>query len=186
MNILRMYKMVSIIYTSLKADNTIIEEFTDQKYSQNVTDLYPQQDKDNENDNPPASVSFAKRQPIGDVVTNSLKNSITRESTDKLLQDFGKGLKITSIDSTTGVSTITFDREHGLSGIVTYSDFHWRNRIYKRYISKRSSYSMTGTTTWDGATAKVVIAGGSITNFDVIDGGSGYMVQKNWNLILHL
>ena len=32
-------------------------------------------------------------------------------------------LKITSIDSTTGISTLTFDREHGLSGIVTYSDF---------------------------------------------------------------
>ena len=47
----------------LKADNTIsTEEFTGQKYSQNVTDLYPQQDKDNENDNPPSAVSFAKRQ----------------------------------------------------------------------------------------------------------------------------
>ena len=44
----------------LKADNTVVEEFTDQKYSQNVTDLYPQQDKDNENDNPPSAVSFAK------------------------------------------------------------------------------------------------------------------------------
>ena len=97
----------------LKADNTVVEEFTDQKYSQNVTDLYPQQDKDNENDNPP-SVSFAKRDPIGDVVTNSLKNSITRESTDRLLQDFGTGLKVTGFDSTTGITTLTFDREHGL------------------------------------------------------------------------
>ena len=31
-----------------------------------------------------------------------------------------------------------------------------------------------GTTTWDGATAKVTISGGSIIKFDVIDGGSGY------------
>lgn len=161
----------------LKADNTIIEEFTDQKYSQNVTDLYPQQDKDNENDNPPSSVSFAKRQPIGDVVTNSLKNSITRESTDKLLQDFGKGLKINSIDSTTGVSTITFDREHGLSGIVTYSDFTGGTG-YTNGTYQNVKLFNTGTTTWDGATAKVVIAGGSITNFDVIDGGSGYGAEK--------
>ena len=35
-----------------------------------------------------------KRNPIGDVVTNSLKNSITREATDKLLQDFGTALKL--------------------------------------------------------------------------------------------
>ena len=42
--------------------------------------LYPQQDKDNENDNPPAAISFAKRDPIGDVVTNSLKKSIYKRS----------------------------------------------------------------------------------------------------------
>ena len=161
----------------LKADNTVVEEFTGQKYSQNVTDLYPQQDKDNENDNPPSAVSFARRDPIGDVVTNSLKNSITRESTDKLLQDFGKGLKITSIDSTTGVSTITFDREHGLSGIVTYSDFTGGTG-YTNGTYENVKLFNEGTTTWDGATAKVTVSGGSITNFDVIDSGSGYGAEK--------
>ena len=44
----------------LKADNAITTEFTDQKYSQNVTDLYPQQDKDNENDNPPLQYHLQK------------------------------------------------------------------------------------------------------------------------------
>ncbi len=161
----------------LKADNTVVEEFTDQKYSQNVTDLYPQQDKDNENDNPPSAVSFAKRDPIGDVVTNSLKNSITRESTDRLLQDFGTGLKVTGFDSTTGITTLTFDREHGLSGIVTYSDFTggtgYTNGTYQNIKLFNS-----GTSTWDGATAKVTVSGGSITNFDIIDGGSGYGAEK--------
>ena len=158
----------------LKADNTINTEFTDQKYSQNVTDLYPQQDKDNENDNPPASVSFARRTPIGDVVTNSLKNSITREATDKLIQDFGKGLKITSIDSTTGVSTLTFDREHGLSGIVTYSDFTGGTGYTDGTYHNIKLFN-SGTSTWDGATGKVTISGGSIIKFDVTDGGSGYL-----------
>ncbi len=161
----------------LKADNSVTSEFTGQKYSQNVTDLYPQQDKDNENDNPPASVSFARRNPIGDVVTNSLKNSITREATDKLLQDFGQGLKITSIDSTAGVSTLTFDREHGLSGIVTYSDFTGGTG-YKNGTYHNIKLFNGGTSTWDGATAKVTIVGGSITKFDVIDGGSGYGAEK--------
>ena len=161
----------------LKADNSVVEEFTDQKYSQNVTDLYPQQDKDNENDNPPSAVSFAKRDPIGDVVTNSLKNSITRESTDKLLQDFGKGLKVTGFDSTTGVTTITFDREHGLSGIVTYSDFTGGTG-YTNGTYQNVKLFNTGTTTWDGATARVTVSGGSITNFDIIDGGSGYGAEK--------
>lgn len=161
----------------LKADNSVVEEFTDQKYSQNVTDLYPQQDKDNENDNPPSAVSFAKRDPIGDVVTNSLKNSITRESTDRLLQDFGKGLKVTGFDSTTGVTTITFDREHGLSGIVTYSDFTGGTG-YTNGTYQNVKLFNTGTTTWDGATARVTVTGGSITNFDIIDGGSGYGAEK--------
>ena len=161
----------------LKADNTIVEEFTDQKYSQNVTDLYPQQDKDNENDNPPSSVSFAKRDPIGDVVTNSLKNSITRESTDKLLQDFGRGLKITGADSTTGITTITFDREHGLSGIVTYSDFTGGSG-YTDGAYQNIKLFNSGTSTWDGATARVTVTGGAISNFDIIHGGSGYGAEK--------
>ena len=161
----------------LKADNTVVEEFTDQKYSQNVTDLYPQQDKDNENDNPPSAVSFAKRDPIGDVVTNSLKNSITRESTDRLLQDFGTGLKVTGFDSTTGITTLTFDREHGLSGIVTYSDFTGGTG-YTDGTYQNIKLFNSGTSTWDGATAKVTVSGGTITNFDVIDGGSGYGAEK--------
>ena len=70
----------------LNADNAIPEEFTNFKYSQNVVDLYPQLDRDNLEDNPPASVSFAKRSPLGDVATNSLKNSLTRETNDKLFK----------------------------------------------------------------------------------------------------
>ena len=161
----------------LKADNAINTEFTDQKYSQNVTDLYPQQDKDNQNDNPPAAVSFARRNPIGDVVTNNLKNSITREATDKLLQDFGRGLKITDVDSTTGVTTLTFDREHGLSGIVTYSDFTGGTGYTDGTYHNIKIFN-GGTTTWDGATAKLTIVGGSVTKFDVTDGGSGYGEEK--------
>ena len=118
-----------------------------------------------------------QKKSIGDVVTNSLKNSITRESTDKLLQDFGTALKITGSDSTTGVTTITFDREHGLSGIVTYSDFTGGTG-YTNGTYENVKLFNEGTTTWDGATAKVVISGGSITNFDVIDGGSGYGAEN--------
>ena len=168
--------MVSIIYM-LKADNAINTEFTDQKYSQNVTDLYPQQDKDNQNDNPPSAVSFARRNPIGDVVTNNLKNSITREATDKLLQDFGRGLKITDVDSTTGVTTLTFDREHGLSGIVTYSDFTGGTG-YTDGIIIILKYSMVELPLGMVQQLKLTIAGGSVTKFDVIDGGSGYGAEK--------
>lgn len=79
---------------ALNASNTVSSEFTDLKYSQNVVDLYPQLDRDNPTDNPSASASFAKRSPLGDVATNFLKDSLTRETSDKLLKDLGVGLKL--------------------------------------------------------------------------------------------
>jgi len=157
----------------LKADQNIPTEFTGTKYGQNVVDLYPQLDKDNENDNPSSSVSFAKRSPLGDVETSDLKKSITRESTDKFVQDFGVGLKITGVDATTGVSTVTFDRSHGFSGIVTYTTLTGGSG-YTNGTYQNVKLFNDGTTTWDGATARVTVAGGAVTNAEIITGGSGY------------
>lgn len=72
----------------LNSGNSIPSEFTDLKYSQKVTDLYPQQDRDNYQDNPPAAKTFAKRFPLGDVSTNDLKRSLTRETIDKFITSF--------------------------------------------------------------------------------------------------
>ncbi len=157
----------------LKADQAVPTEFTGTKYGQNVVDLYPQHDKDNENDNPTSSVSFAKRSPLGDVETSDLKKSITRESADKFVQDFGVGLKITGVDATTGVSTVTFDRSHGFSGIVTYTTLTGGSG-YTNGTYQNVKLFNDGTTTWDGATARVTVAGGAVTNAEIIAGGSGY------------
>ena len=45
----------------LNSNNALSEEFTEFKYSQNVTNLYPELDKDNVDDNPGPMKSFAKR-----------------------------------------------------------------------------------------------------------------------------
>jgi len=162
----------------LNADNAIATEFTASKFSQNVTDLYPQLDRDNPSENPAASKSYAKRAPIGDVVTSDLRKSLTRETADKVLQDFSIGLTVSSATATSGgISTITFSREHNLSGIVTYSA-----------LSGGSGYNPTsgvstyhnvkllndGTSTWDGATAKVVVTNGAVSDVEITAGGSGY------------
>ena len=104
----------------LHADNQIPQEFTDLKYGQNVVDLYPQLDRDNNHSNPPSAVSFAKRAPIGDVATDDLRKSITRETADKIIKDFGYGRRVSGVSTSfpsanVGVATITFDRPHGLS-----------------------------------------------------------------------
>jgi hypothetical protein len=157
------------IYT-LGADKTVPTEFTNIKYSQNVVDLYPQLDRDNINDNPSSAKSFAKRSPIGEVVTNDLKKSITKESTDTLLASLGVGLDVSNVSG----STITFARRHGLAGIVTFSTLtagaSYTNGTYQNL--KLLNTSQTGT--WRGATAKVVVSGGAVVSADVVSSGSGY------------
>ena len=67
----------------LNSNNAMDEtsnEFVENKYNQNIVNLYPEYDRDNVDANPPAASSYAKRFPIGEVVTNDLKKSITRES----------------------------------------------------------------------------------------------------------
>jgi len=158
----------------LNADNTVSTEFTSNSYSQNVTDLYPQLDRDNASENPAASKSFAKRNPVGDVETNDLKKSLTRETADKLLKDFFVGLPISSATaSSAGVSTITFSREHNLSGIVTYSALAGGSG-YTNGTYHNVKLFNNGTSTWDGATARVTVSGGAVASAEIIAGGSGY------------
>ncbi len=163
------------IYT-LSADKAVPTEFTNIKYSQNVVDLYPQLDRDNINDTPTSAKTFAKRSPLGDVVTNDLKKSITKESTDILLTSLGVGLDVSSVSNPTTTSpTITFAREHGLAGIVTYSTLvagaSYTPGTYQNL--KLLNTSQTGT--WRGATARVVVAGGgNVTSANIVSSGSGY------------
>lgn len=158
----------------LNFDNAIEEEFTNDRYSQRISDFYPQYDKDNINDNPPAANTYAKRSPIGAVVTNDLKNSVTRETIDKFTLDFGLGFTITGVTTSVGISTLTLSKEHNLSGIATVSSFAGGNGYNSGTFYNVKLFN-NGTSTWDGATAKVTVsAGGSITAVDIITGGSGY------------
>ena len=75
----------------LNSNNAMDEpsgEFEELKYNQNIVNLFPEYDRDNVDANPPAAVSYAKRFPIGDVVTNDLKKSVTRETTNQFLKNF--------------------------------------------------------------------------------------------------
>jgi hypothetical protein len=163
---------------ALTADRAVPTEFTNLKYSQNVVDLYPQLDRDNINDTPTSAKSFAKRSFIGEVVTNDLKKSITKESSDILLTSLGIGLDVSSVSSSTSSATITFAREHGLSGIVTYStltagaNYTPTSGIATYQNVKLLNGSQTGT--WQGATARVIVSGGAVISADVVSSGSGY------------
>ena len=157
----------------LNADNSITEEYTTQSFSQNVDDLYPQLDRDNISDNPAASKTFARRSPVGSVVTNDLKKSLTRETADSVLKDLHIGLPITNVSSSGGTATLTFDRQHNLSGIVTCSISAGGSGLTNGTYNNVKLFN-TGGTTWDGATATVVVSGNQVTQVDVTAGGSGY------------
>jgi hypothetical protein len=157
----------------LNSDNSIEEEFTETKYSQSINDFYPQADKDNIDDNPPPAKTYAKRSPLGAVVTNDLRNSITRETIDKFTTDLGFGLRITGVTTSVGISTLTLSKEHNLSGIATVASFAGGNG-YNNGTFYNVKLFNNGTATWDGATAKVNISGGTIRSVDLIAGGSGY------------
>ena len=157
----------------IKADNAVTEEFVDNSYSQRVVDLYPQRDRDNIDDNPPTAKSFALRNPLGDVVTNELKNSITRESLNQLVQDFGQGLRISGVSTTNTLATLTFDRRHNLGGLVTGSitgGSGYTNGTY--YNVKILEGNQAGT--WSGALATVEVSGNSVSTVDITSGGSAY------------
>ena len=181
----------------LSSDKAIPTEFTNIKYSQNVVDLYPQLDRDNINDNPASAKSFAKRSPLGEVVTNDLKKSITRESTDTLLTKLGVGLDISGVSNeTTTTPTITFVKRHGLSGIITSNGFFDTLSDSNPGGSGSSGYIQgtyqnvkllvgSSTGTWKGATAKVVVdSGGSISSAEIVSSGSGYSVGAATTLSL--
>ena len=160
----------------LNASNTLQEEFTNLSFSQNVVNLYPQLDKDNVSDNPRAAKSYASLAPVGNVATNDLRKSVTRESIDKFYNTFDLSPTITGITTgSAGITTFTLNREHGLnrviSGIITAGSGYTPGTYYNVKL-----YNDSALTIWNGATAKVVVSGAanSITSVDIMSGGSGY------------
>ena len=157
--------------------------FADIKYSQNITDLYPQLDRDNFDPNPPAAVSYAKRIPLGEVVTNDLKRSITRETADKFMKAFSYGVEVTEVVNQNTSATLTLAQDHGLSGITSFTSLTGgsghTDGVYHnvRLVNNNNQPPINLEAlnlVWDGATAEVTVSGGSVTNVSITEPGSGY------------
>ena len=104
----------------LNSNNAMVEpsnEFVENKYNQNIVNLFPEYDRDNVDANPPAAVSYAKRFPIGEVITNDLKKSITRETTNQFLKNFDGSIGITSVVNNSTNSVINLDEEHSFASL---------------------------------------------------------------------
>ena len=165
----------------LNGDNSMTDasnQFTD-KFNQNIVNLYPELDRDNSDDNPPEAKTFAKRFPIGDVVTNDLKKSITRETTNKFIDTFGISNTIASVSDNFTTADLTLTQAHDLqalrkiNAIVDGGSGHTNGTYYN--VKLFNNNASPATAVWDGATADITVSGGAVTNvIRIASGGSGY------------
>ena len=181
--------------TVLNASNApIVAPFTGDKFSQPVKRLFPQIDRDNPNSDPEASKSFVDSNIIGLVDINDPKNSITKETFDKFVDDTSIGIGVTDIASSTGIAhTIHTDIDHGLNRIIKlsidsggsqYGTGGGSQEIY--YGAQLSDQGFVGAAASDigfNATAKVTVsAAGTITDVSIMDGGSAYGIGNSMSI----
>ena len=165
----------------LNSDNAMTEssgQFSENKYNQNIVNLYPEYDRDNTDANPPEASTFAKRFPLGDVVTNDLKKSITRETTNKFLESFDATNTISAVTNNNTNAVLTFPNEHGLNSLKMHASLtggggHTNGTYFN--IRLLDNNNAPASSTWRGATADVTVSGNAVTAVKIVEGGSGYV-----------
>ena len=165
----------------LNASNSpTVAPFTGQNLSQPVSNLYPQTNRDNPTSDPQESVSYAAATPIGQVVIDDPKHSITKETVNKTIEDTNVGFGITDIISNVAgtAHTIYTTIDHGLNRITSVSignsgTGYGSGSAVSLYNARLVGFA--GSTTGDYATARITVDGiGGITNIKIMDGGSAY------------
>jgi hypothetical protein len=182
--------------TILNGSNTpAAAPFQNEEYTQPVSSLYPQLDRDNPHSDPAATKSFASSDIIGEVVINDPKGSVTREAFDYLRRDFSVGVGITDIVTGNAVSiagtevTLKTTHDHGLNRITKISIINDGAGYGNNSGSTEEHYNArlvgtAGSTTGEFATAKVFInAAGEITDLKIMDGGSAYGIGNTMHVV---
>ena len=148
-----------------------------------VRDLYPQYDRDNPRFDPPAAKAYAKPTPIGDVVLDDPRNSITRHAIDQTFFDFGIGVGVTDIISNpTGTAhTIFTNIDHGLNRIavvsVASSGAGYGNGTGTIENLYNATLNNTGSARGTSATARVTVdSSGSLSSVEIMNSGTDYQV----------
>ncbi len=165
----------------LNASNSpTVSPFTGQKFAQPVQYLYPQTNRDTPESDPKETASFAIASPIGQVVVDDPKHSITKETVIKSLSDTNVGFAITDILSNAAgtAHTIRTNIDHGLNRItsvsIASSGTGYGNGSAATFYNARL-VGFAGSVTGQYATARVTVDGiGGLTNVKIMDGGSAY------------
>ena len=148
-------------------------------FPQDVNDLRPQVDVDNNNDDPDAAVSHSLRSRIGIVETNDPKNSITKEAIHAFVESTNVGLGITGASQSTGDLTLDTGVDHGFNAAKTITMAS--NGVGYGTSSGNAEFyyniPLTGGT-GKGASVDVTIAADGTMSAAVLNhAGSGYEVN---------
>ena len=167
--------------TLLNASNSPnVAPFNNLRFIQPIANLYPQLNRDNLLSDPSASVSYALPDTIGQVVIDEPQHSVTRETVEKIVDDFGVGIGITNIRSNpTGTAhTIFTSIDHGLNRVtgltVVTAGSGYGTGIGTEYFYGAKLVGEPGT--GQNATARIKVNAGAITEVKIMDGGSAFGV----------
>lgn len=159
--------------------------------SQPILNLYPRTNRDDPSADPIEAKSFAVSNPIGKVVINEAENSITKETIQKTLLDFGKNSRqinnIVSIGVAGTYHQFNTDLEHGLNRAIKVNIVNpGTNYGTGLGISETFFNAELISTTGFGseASAKVVVDSlGNLNSIQIMDGGSGYQIGDQLTVV---
>ena len=171
-----------IYYLTLlnSSNHPSVAPFIEESFSQPIPDLYPQTNRDNPESDPEETVSFALANPIGQVVLDDVRKSITKETITKAIKDVDVGVGITNIVTSIGGSTHTVytNIDHGLNRVTRVSIADSGAGYGSGVAGDLYNAQLVGigtSTTGLHATAKISVnASGNITNVKIMDGGSAF------------
>ena len=176
--------------TLLNASNApTVSPFTGENYSQPVKQLFPQTDRDNPTSDPEESKCFADPNTIGLVNINDPKNSLTKETLHRYIDDFKVGFGLTDISSASGTEhTIHSDVDHGLNRVIKLNvvsggaNYGTGGGTEETYYNAKL-VSIGSSITGKHATAKVTVStAGTISSIIVMDGGSAYGIGNTMHV----
>ena len=167
-----------------------INFFNQEEYSQPVSNLFPQIDRDNPTSDPEDAKSFAQTSLIGETLVDDPRKSITKETVSKILYDTNVGFGITNIVSTSStIHTIYTATNHPFNGIVKVSiansgSQYGNGQGFAQQYYNAKLVGIGTSTTGKHATAKVLINDlGNLSDIIIMDGGSAYGIGNTLSVV---
>jgi len=174
------------LYVINTSNSPSLPPFEVKKFSQPLENLYPQVNRDNLNIDPASSICSASNREIGVVNINDSEKSITKETTQKVLNDLKIGFEISNIISTSGTAHTIYTKDnHNLSGItdltITSSGSGY---VGPTQYFAANLVGFAGSTVGDGANATVSInAGGQLSSITIMDPGGNYGIGNTLRVV---